>query len=147
MPAALRAFGHRLQAESGLAGFRPSAAAAPPGDGDSLPWKRRTHPRRTVPSRTSLAHFSLVLPAGRGGAAETGKGSREMFRTIAAAAIVFAFAAFALHHSTVAGPLEEPLLLLFMGTLFLAVGKLFGAAAERKPSTPEPAPQLVERRA
>ena len=50
-----------------------------------------------------------------------------MFRTIAAAAIVFAFAAFALHHSSVAGPLEEPLLLLFMGTLFLVVGKLFGA--------------------
>jgi hypothetical protein len=58
-----------------------------------------------------------------------------MFRTIAAAAIVFAFAAFALHHSTAAGPLEEPLLLLFTGTLFLIVGKLFNqpryrAAAE-----------------
>ena len=44
-----------------------------------------------------------------------------MFRTIAAAAIVFAFAAFALHRSNIAGPLQEPLLLLFMGTLFLVV--------------------------
>ena len=67
-----------------------------------------------------------------------------MFRTIAAAAIVFAFAAFALHHSSVAGPLEEPLLLLFMGTLFLVVGKLFGA--QRK-APPQAAAQLVERRA
>ena len=65
-----------------------------------------------------------------------------MFRTIAAAAIVFAFAAFALHHSTLAGPLEEPLLLLFMGTLFLIVGKLFSTP----PRESEPAPQLVERR-
>jgi len=58
-----------------------------------------------------------------------------MFRTIAAAAIVFAFAAFALHHTTAAGPLEEPLLLLLTGTLFLIAGKLFNqpryrAAAE-----------------
>ena len=68
-----------------------------------------------------------------------------MFRTIAAAAIVFAFAAFALHHSTLAGPLEEPLLLLFMGTLFLIVGKLF-SAPQRK-HVPEPAPELVDRRA
>jgi len=67
-----------------------------------------------------------------------------MVRTIAAAVIVFAFAAFALHHSTVAGPLEEPLLLLFMGTLFLIVGKLFSAPARKQP---EPAPELVERRA
>ena len=68
-----------------------------------------------------------------------------MYRTIAAAAIVFAFAAFALHHSTVAGPLEEPLLLLFMGTLFLVVGKLFGM--ERKVAAPQAEPRLVERRA
>lgn len=68
-----------------------------------------------------------------------------MFRTIAAAAIVFAFAAFALHNSSVAGPLEEPLLLLFMGTLFLVVGKLF-SGPERK-SEPVPQPQLIERRA
>ena len=68
-----------------------------------------------------------------------------MFRTIAAAAIVFAFAAFALHHSSVAGPLEEPLLLLFMGTLFLVVGKLFGA--QRKAPPQAAAAQLVERRA
>ncbi|MCA1825528.1 MAG: hypothetical protein ABR567_05290 [Myxococcales bacterium] len=65
-----------------------------------------------------------------------------MVRTIAAAAIVFAFAAFALHHSTVAGPLEEPLLLLFMGTLFLIVGKLFSTPHRKA----EPAPELVERR-
>jgi hypothetical protein len=50
-----------------------------------------------------------------------------MFRTIAAAAIVFAFAAFALKHSSIGGPLEEPLLLLVMGTLFLVVGKVFSA--------------------
>ena len=66
-----------------------------------------------------------------------------MFRTIAAAAIVFAFSVFALHRSTVAGPFEEPLLLLFMGTLFLIVGK-FSSAPEKKA---EPATQLVERRA
>lgn len=66
-----------------------------------------------------------------------------MFRTIAAAAIVFAFATFALHRSTLAGPLEEPLLLLFMGTLFLVVGKVFSVPQKK----PEPATQLVERRA
>ena len=67
-----------------------------------------------------------------------------MFRTIAAAVIVFAFAAFALRHSTVAGPLEEPLLLLFMGTLFLVAGKVFDVKEVEKP---EIAPQLAERRA
>ena len=67
-----------------------------------------------------------------------------MFRTIAAAVIVFAFAAFALRHSTVAGPLEEPLLLLFMGTLFLVVGKLFGGKEVEKVAVE---PQLAERRA
>ena len=66
-----------------------------------------------------------------------------MFRTIAAAAIVFAFAAFSLHRSNIAGPLQEPLLLLFMGTLFLVVGKVFSAP----PKKPQPAPQLAERRA
>ncbi len=65
-----------------------------------------------------------------------------MFRTIAAAAIVFAFAAFALHRSPAAGPLEEPLLLLIMGTLFLLVGRLF-SGPERKSI---PAPQVAERR-
>ena len=54
-----------------------------------------------------------------------------MFRTIAAAAIVFAFAAFALHRSNIAGPLQEPLLLLFMGMLFLVVGKVFSAPPKR----------------
>lgn len=66
-----------------------------------------------------------------------------MFRTIAAAAIVFAFAAFALHRSTIAGPLGEPLLLLFMGSLFLIVGKLSSAPQKKPGSTP----QLVARRA
>jgi hypothetical protein len=47
-----------------------------------------------------------------------------MFRTIAAAAIVFAFSVFALQHSPMKGPLSEPILLLFMGALFLVVGKL-----------------------
>ena len=65
-----------------------------------------------------------------------------MHRTIAAAAIVFAVAAFALQNSTLAGAFEEPLLLLLMGTLFLVVAKLFGGA-ERK----APAPQLLQRRA
>ncbi|HTO97799.1 MAG TPA: hypothetical protein VMK66_12195 [Myxococcales bacterium] len=66
-----------------------------------------------------------------------------MFRTIAAAAIVFAFTVFALHRSTLAGPLEEPLLLLFMGTLFLVVGRVFSGPQKKA----EPAAELVERRA
>ena len=70
-----------------------------------------------------------------------------MFRTIAAATIVFAFAAFALRHSAVAGPLEEPVLLLFMGTLFLVVGKVFGTPRKTGEAEPQPAAQLVERRA
>jgi hypothetical protein len=61
-----------------------------------------------------------------------------MFRTIAAAAIVFAFAAFALQHMS--GPFEEPIILLVMGSLFLAVGKLFG-------SEKRAAPALVEQKA
>jgi hypothetical protein len=69
-----------------------------------------------------------------------------MFRTIAAAAIVFGFAAFALRHSAVAGSLEEPVLLLFMGTLFLVVGKLFSSPRKTQPE-PAPAAQLLERRA
>jgi hypothetical protein len=69
-----------------------------------------------------------------------------MFRTIAAATIVISFAAFALHRSALRmGPLEEPLLLLFMGTLFLVVGKVFSSATAEKKALP--AAQLVERRA
>jgi hypothetical protein len=68
-----------------------------------------------------------------------------MFRTIAAAAIVFAFAAFALRHSPLAASFEEPLLLLFMGTLFLIVGKVFSGS--EKKAAAQPAPELVERRA
>ncbi|HYZ89453.1 MAG TPA: hypothetical protein VE620_09180 [Myxococcales bacterium] len=74
-----------------------------------------------------------------------------MHRTIAAAAIVFAFAALALH-SAALGPFEEPLLLLGMGTLFLVVGKLFAPERRTKPrriqleADPEPAPQLVPHR-
>jgi hypothetical protein len=61
-----------------------------------------------------------------------------MFRTIAAAAIVFAFAAFALHHPAMSGPFEEPIILLVMGSLFLVFGKLFG-------TDKRVAPSLVER--
>jgi hypothetical protein len=68
-----------------------------------------------------------------------------MFRTIAAAIIVFGFAAFALRQSAIAGPLEEPLLLLLMGTLFLVVGKIF--SSPRKSEEPSPAPQLIDRHA
>ncbi len=74
-----------------------------------------------------------------------------MHRTIAAAALVFAVAAFALHSASI-GPLEEPLLLLIMGSLFLVVGKLLApqrlrkqAPAETDPE-PAPAPQLVPQR-
>ena len=69
-----------------------------------------------------------------------------MFRTIAAAAIVFGFAAFALRHSTLAGSVEEPVLLLIMGTLFLIVGKLL-SGPEKKVRAHPAAAQLVERRA
>ena len=51
-----------------------------------------------------------------------------MFRTIAAAAIVFAFAAFALQHEDVGGRFEEPVLLVIMGAVFLVLGKLLGGA-------------------
>jgi hypothetical protein len=75
-----------------------------------------------------------------------------MHRTIAAAAIVFAIAAFALQSASL-GPFEEPLLLLSMGTLFLLVGKLFAPharrreqAAEPEESDPAPAPQLIQHR-
>jgi hypothetical protein len=68
-----------------------------------------------------------------------------MFRTIAAAGIVFGFAAFALRHSALAGSLEEPLLLLFMGTLFLIAGKLFSTPVKKAPA--QPAAQLIDRRA
>jgi hypothetical protein len=78
-----------------------------------------------------------------------------MHRTIAAAAIVFAFAAFALQSASL-GPFEEPLLLLSMGTLFLLVGKLFAphdSATEQATEPDEsdeadaqPAPHLVPHR-
>jgi hypothetical protein len=75
-----------------------------------------------------------------------------MHRTIAAAAIVFAVAAFALQSASL-GPFEEPLLLLSMGTLFLLVGKLFAPhakltdqPAEPDESDSEPAPQLIHPR-
>jgi hypothetical protein len=70
----------------------------------------------------------------------------DMFRSIAAAAIVFAFAAFALRHSTLAGSLEEPVLLLLMGTLFLIVSKIFSGTEKKEPA-PRAAAQLVQRRA
>jgi hypothetical protein len=52
-----------------------------------------------------------------------------MHRTIAAAAIIFAFAAFALHSASI-GPFEEPLLLLVMGSVFLVVGRLFAKGSD-----------------
>ena len=74
-----------------------------------------------------------------------------MHRTIAAAAIVFAFAAFALQRAAL-GPFEEPVLLLVMGTLFLLAGRLFAPErrarhrrVEMEPPA-EPAPQLVPHR-
>jgi len=68
-----------------------------------------------------------------------------MFQTIATAAMAFAVAAYALHRTTIAGRLEEPLLLLFMGTLFLIVGKVFSGPRAKKAA--QPAAQLMERRA
>jgi hypothetical protein len=62
-----------------------------------------------------------------------------MLRTIAAAVLVFAFAAFSMHYSEAAGRFEEPLLLLMMGTLFLVMGKVLGS-----PSAPTP---VAERQA
>jgi hypothetical protein len=74
-----------------------------------------------------------------------------MHRTIAAAAIVFAFAAFALQRAAL-GPFEEPVLLLAMGTLFLLVGRLFAPPRRTKrrrielDSDAEAAPQLLPHR-
>jgi hypothetical protein len=68
-----------------------------------------------------------------------------MFRTIAAAAVVFGCAAFALAHSKIAGSFAEPVLLLLMGTLFLIAGRLFSVSGKK--ALPLPAAQLVERRA
>jgi len=68
-----------------------------------------------------------------------------MHRTIAAAAVVFAFAALALQTSFM-GPFEEPLLLLVMGSLFLIVGRLLApreAKVEEHESVPPPV--LAER--
>jgi len=69
-----------------------------------------------------------------------------MHRTIAAAAIVFAVAAFALQSASL-GPFEEPLLLLSMGTLFLLFGKLLAPHSARRRRAAEPdaptAPHLV----
>jgi hypothetical protein len=72
-----------------------------------------------------------------------------MHRTIAAAAIVFAVAAFALQSASL-GPFEEPVLLLSMGTLFLLFGKLLAPHTSRRhrPAEPEQpaAPHLVPHR-
>jgi hypothetical protein len=70
-----------------------------------------------------------------------------MHRTIAAAAIVFAFAAFALQSASI-GPFEEPLLLLVMGSLFLVVGRLFAPReAVKGEDARTHAPVLAEREA
>jgi len=72
-----------------------------------------------------------------------------MHRTIAAAAIVFAMAAFALQRASL-GPFEEPLLLLSMGTLFLLFGKLLAPHTSPRQRAAEPdepaAPHLVPHR-
>ena len=73
-----------------------------------------------------------------------------MHRTIAAAAIVFVVAAYALQSASL-GPFEEPLLLLSMGTLFLLFGRLLapqghGRRRPAEPVSPEPAAQLVHTR-
>jgi hypothetical protein len=72
-----------------------------------------------------------------------------MHRTIAAAAIVFAVAAFALQSASL-GPFEEPLLLLSMGTLFLLFGKLLAPQGRRRSRAAEPqaepAPHFVPHR-
>ena len=72
-----------------------------------------------------------------------------MHRTIAAAAIVFAFAALALQSASI-GPFEEPLLLLVMGSLFLVVGRLFAPREEKEAEDEQAqahAPALAEREA
>jgi hypothetical protein len=98
-----------------------------------LPTRRAA--RDTPPAPRALARIVLSLAGGRcaGGVAPTGE-SAPVHRTIAAAALVFAFIAFALHRAPVAGRFEEPVLLLVMGTLFLVVGKLVAgeAAAQRR---------------
>jgi len=72
-----------------------------------------------------------------------------MHRTIAAAAIVFAVAAFALQRTSL-GPFKEPLLLLSMGTLFLLFGKLLAPHTSPRQRAAEPdesaAPHLVPHR-
>jgi len=69
-----------------------------------------------------------------------------MHRTIAAAAVVFAFAALALQSSFM-GPFEEPLLLLVMGSLFLVVGRLLAPRDAKVEQEPVPPPVLAEREA
>jgi archaellum biogenesis protein FlaJ (TadC family) len=92
-----------------------------------------------------MARFSLIRVRVRERVRASRRDQRTMFRTIAAAAIVFAFAAFALRHSTLAGSLEEPVLLLLMGTLFLIAGKVFSASEKKVPAQPAAA-RLVQRR-
>ena len=60
-----------------------------------------------------------------------------MHRTIAAAALVFGIAAFALHQSTMFGSLEEPMLLLVMGSLFVVLGRFFTPAEEKVRLAPQ----------
>jgi hypothetical protein len=93
-----------------------------------------------------MARFSLPLEQPRERERGDREGCADMLRTIAAAAIVFGFAAFALRHSTLAGSVEEPVLLLFTGTLFLIVAKVFSGSEKKRPARPAAA-QLVQRRA
>lgn len=90
------------------------------------------------PSAHNLAEDLLKERAGRTTGCGDGQGVGEMQRSIAAAMVVFGSVAFALHHTTVAGKFEEPVLLAVMGTLFLLASSLFGGAGKTT------APELVE---
>jgi hypothetical protein len=68
-----------------------------------------------------------------------------MHRTIAAAAVVFAFAALALQTSFM-GPFEEPLLLLVMGSLFLIVGRLLAPRDAKVEEHEAVSPQVITQR-
>jgi hypothetical protein len=70
-----------------------------------------------------------------------------MIRTIATAAIAFGIAAFTLHRAAL-GALEEPLLLLAIGTVFLFAGRLFSIREQNAATAieDEEAAELVPQR-
>ena len=101
-----------------------------------------------VPSGSVATTRKTRWPGSRFCSLANGGAVDIMHRTIAAAAIVFAFAAFALHSASL-GPFEEPLLLLVMGSLFLVVGRLVAPhedeKTEEEDAEPAHAPVLGER--